>query len=40
MENIMGVSQKIKNINTIQSSNSTCGYLPEEKENTRYLPKG
>lgn len=34
MENSMVVPQQIKNRNTIQSSNSTFGYLSEEHENT------
>ena len=34
MENSMKVSQKIKNRNTIWSSNSTSGYLSEKSKNT------
>ena len=40
MENSMEVPQKIKNRTTIQSSNSTSGYLSEENKNTnskRYM---
>ena len=34
MENSIAVSQKTKNRTTITPSNSTLGYLCEEKENT------
>ena len=34
IENSMEVPQKIKNRTTIQSGNSTPGYLSEENENT------
>ena len=34
MEKNMEIPQKIKNKTTIQSSNSTLGYLPEENDNT------
>ena len=34
-ENSMEVPQKVKNRNTIWSSNSTTGYLPKENENTK-----
>ena len=34
MENCMEVSQKIENRTTIQSSNSTPGYISKENENT------
>ena len=36
MENIMKVSQKIKNRITTWCSNSTSGYLSEENENTNF----
>lgn len=34
MKNIMGVTQKLENRNTIWLRNSTPKYLPKEKENT------
>ena len=34
MKNIMEIPQKFKNKTTVQSSNSTFGYLSEENENT------
>ena len=34
MENSMEVSQRIKNVTTIQSSNSTFGYFLEKKKKT------
>ena len=34
VKNSMEFPQKIKNRNTIQSSNSTCGYLPEKNKST------
>ena len=34
VENSKEVFRKVKNRNTIESSNSTAGYLPKENENT------
>ena len=39
MENSMKVPQKIKNRTTIQFSNSTSGYLPEEKKKKTLIQK-
>ena len=39
MENCTEVSQKIENRTTVQSSNSTPGYISKENENTNLKKK-